>query len=154
MVNIVEAARSTIPFRALNLTIEDVVRHPDTRTIEFMVFLKTRNDSWEPADNGKSTTKLTLAAVSVAATGDILASKLESLTVTADTQDPDRLAQMPARLSVKIRLPRKTQSVRVVVQTQESDRIGTAELDRKTIDAAPEVHTSEPELITRPHQHR
>jgi VWFA-related protein len=150
MVNLVEAARSTIPFQALNLTIEDMVRHPDTRTIEFTVLLKPRNGSWEPADNGKSTTKLTLAAVSMAATRDILASKFESLTVTADTQDAARLAQMPARLPVKIRLPRKTQSVRVVIQTEESDRIGTAELDRKTIDAAPAVNTSDPELITRP----
>jgi hypothetical protein len=49
-----------------------------------------------------------------------------------------------------IRVPRKTQIVRVVVQTGESDRIGTAELDRKTIDAAPEAPTPQPKLIPRP----
>ncbi len=150
MVNLVEAARSTIPFQALNLTIEGVVRHPDTRTIEFTVLMKSRNDNWEPSDNGESTTNLMLAAVSVARSSDILASKVESLIVTANTQDATRLAEMPARLPVMIRLPRKTQFVRVVIQTRESDRIGTVELDRKTIDAAPEAPTPQPKLIPRP----
>jgi VWFA-related protein len=150
MVNLVEAARSTIPFQALNLTIESVVRHPDTRTIEFTVLMKSRNGNWEPSDNGKSTTHLMLAAVSVARSRDILASKVESLTVTANTQDTTRLAETPARLPVMIRITRKTQFVRVVIQTGESDRIGTVELDRKTIDAAPEAPTPQPKLIPRP----
>jgi VWFA-related protein len=149
MVNLVEAARSTIPFQALNLTIEGVVRHPDTRTIEFTVLMKSRNGNWEPSDDGKSTTNLMLAAVSVAGSRDILASKLESLILTANTQDATRLAEMPARLPVMIRIPRKTQFVRVVVQTGESDRIGAVELDRKTIDAAPEAPTPQPKLIPR-----
>jgi hypothetical protein len=93
-----------------------------------------------------------LAAVSMARSRDILASKLESLTVTEDTQDATRLAQTAARLPVMIRVPRKTQIVRVVVQTGESDRIGTAELDRKTIDAAPEAPTPQPKLTARPPQ--
>ena len=151
MVNLVEAARSTIPFQALNLTIEDVVRHPDTRTIGFTVLLKSESSNWEAADEGKSAANLTLAAVSLAGARDILASKLETLTVTAGTQDAARLAEMQARLPVTIRFPRKAQTVRVVVQTAESQRIGTAELDRKTIDAAPEAPTREPTLIPRLH---
>lgn len=43
MVNLVEAARSTIPFQALSLTTAEVVRHPDTRTIDFTVLLKSGN---------------------------------------------------------------------------------------------------------------
>ena len=148
MVNVVEAARSTIPFRALNLTIEDVVRHPDTRTIGFTVLLQLGHSNWEAADEGKSTTNLTLAAVSLAGARDILASKLETLTVTAGTQDAARLAEMPTRLPVTLRFPRKTQTVRVVIQTAESQRIGAAELDRKTIDAAPAAPTPAPKLIT------
>jgi hypothetical protein len=150
MVNLVEAARSTIPFQALHLTIEEVVRHPDTRTIDFTVLLKSGDGTWEAADNGKSTTNLTLAAVSLAGARNILASKLETLTVTAGTQDAARLAGMPARLPVTLRVPRKTQTVRVVIQTAESHRIGTAEVDRKTIDAAPAAPTPDPKLTLRP----
>jgi hypothetical protein len=149
MVNLVEAARSTIPFQALNLAIEDVVRHPDTRTLGFTVLMKPENSNWEATDDGKSTSNLTLAAVSLAGAGDILASKLETLTVTANTQDAARLAEMPTRLAVTLRYPRKTQTVRVVIQTAESQRIGAAELDRKTIDAAPEAPTPEPVLTPR-----
>ena len=54
---------------------------------------------------------------------------------------------MQVHLPVTVRFPRNTQTVRVVVQTAESQRIGTAELDRKIIDAAPEAPPREPTLI-------
>jgi VWFA-related protein len=149
MVNLVEAARSTIPFQALNLSIEDVVRHPDTRSVGLTLLLKPGQSDWDATDDGKSTTSLTLAAVSLAGARNILASKEETLTVTANTQDGASLAEMPTRLPVTIRFPRKAQTVRVVIQIAESQRIGTAELDRKTIDAAPEAPTQEPMLIPR-----
>ena len=149
MVNLVEAARSTIPFQALSLAIEDVVRHPDTRTLGFTVVLKPENSNWEATDDGKSTSNLTLAAVSLAGTGDIVASKLETLTVTANTQDATHLAEMPSRLAVTLRYPRKDSDLRVVIQTAESQRIGAAELDRKTIDAAPEAPNSRAGVIPR-----
>ncbi len=149
MVNLVEAARSTIPFQALSLTIEGVVRHPDTRTIEFTVLLKSGNGTWEAADGGKSTTNMTLAAVSLAGARNILASKVEKLTVTAGTQDPDRLAGMSTRLPVTLRVPRKTQTVRVVIEAAQSERIGAVELNRKTIDEAPALPTPQPKLAPR-----
>lgn len=149
MVNLVEAARSTIPFQALSLTIEGVVRHPDTRTIEFTVLLKSGNGTWEAADGGKSTTNMTLAAVSLAGARNILASKVEKLTVTAGTQDPDRLAGMSTRLPVTLRVPRKTQTVRVVIEAAQSERIGAVELNRKTIDEAPALPTPAPKLAPR-----
>jgi hypothetical protein len=43
MESLAEAAQASIPFQALDLTIEDVVRHPDTRTAAFTVVLKHRN---------------------------------------------------------------------------------------------------------------
>jgi hypothetical protein len=149
IVNLIEAARSTIPFQALDLAIDSVVRHPDTRTIEFTVLLKPRNRSWEAADDGKSTTDLMVAAASLNGNRDLLASRLEPLVVIADTQDAARLAGLSSRLPVIIRVPRKTQIVRVVVQTEKNGRIGAAELNRKAIDAAPEAPTPEPKLTTR-----
>jgi hypothetical protein len=49
-----------------------------------------------------------------------------------------------------IRIPRKTQSLRVVIQTAGNGRTGTVELDRKTIDNAPEAPTPDPKLIPQP----
>ena len=51
---------------------------------------------------------------------------------------------------MRLRVPPKTQSMRVVVQTPENGRIGAVELDRKTLDAAPQAPTPEPKLLSRP----
>jgi VWFA-related protein len=147
--NIAEAARSTIPFAALDMKVSSVVRHPDSRTAELTVLLKSKNLDWQPTDNGKSTAKLLLAAVSLTTDGDILASKVERLTWTVGTQDPARLGEDETRLTLTIRIPRKTRRVRVAMETEEGGRIGAADLDRKTIDSAPSTPTPEPQLAPR-----
>jgi VWFA-related protein len=149
MVNLDEAAQASIPFQALDVTIEGVVRHPDTRTAAFTVVLNPRNIDWDEAADGKSTANLALAAMSLSESGDILASKRETVTVTVNTKDPARLAATGTNLPVLIQLPPKTRNLRIAVQTVEGGRIGTAELDRKTIDAAPEVPTPPPKLQPR-----
>jgi len=150
MIDISEAVRSTIPFPALALTIEDLVRHPDTGRVEFTVVLKSGNIGWQAADNGKSTVDLTLAAASLTERGDVLASKAETVTASTASQDAARLAEVMTRMPMRLRVPPKTQSVRVVVQTAENGRIGAVELDRKTLDAAPQPPTPEPKLLSRP----
>ncbi len=154
IVNIAEAVRATIPFPALPLTIEGLVRHPDSGRVEFTVVLKSGNIVWQPADGGKSTTDLMLAAASLTEGRDILASKLESLTVSAESRDATRLAETVTRMPMRLRVPPKTQSVRVVVQTAENGRLGAVELTSKTLDAAPEAPTPEPKLISRPLKHQ
>ena len=149
MVNLSEAARSSIPFESLWVTLEHFVRHPDTGTAEFTVLLRPRNLDWQSADDGKSSLDLSLAAVSLSESRDVLASKLEEFPATANNQDPTRLAKTEVRLPMRIRIPGKTQSVRVVIETASNGRTGTIELDRKTIDAAPAASTPEPKLILR-----
>jgi hypothetical protein len=150
MVNLSEAARSTIPFEALGVTIENLVRHPDTGTAEFTVLLSPQNLDWQSTEDGKSSVDLLLAAASLSGDRSFLASRLESLRVYADSQDATLLARTGARRVMTIRLPRKTQSLRVVIQTSDNGRTGTVELDRKTIDSAPAAPTPEPKLIPQP----
>jgi VWFA-related protein len=154
MVNMSEAARSTIPFESLWITIEDLVRHPDTGTAEFTVLLTARNLDWQSTEDGKSRVELFLEVASLDGRRDFLASRLESRTATASNQDSTRLARTVMRIPVTIRIPRKTKSVRVVLQTPTNGRIGTAELDRKTIDNAPETPTPEPKLLSHPQTQR
>jgi VWFA-related protein len=150
MVNMTEAARSTIPFKSLEVTIEDLVRHPDTGTAEFTVLLPAQNLDWQSTEDGKSRFDLSVAAASLDGRRELLASKLESVTATASNQDSTRLAKTVTRVPVTIRIPRKTNSLRVVLQTAANGRIGTAELDRKTIDNAPEEPTPDAKLLPRP----
>ena len=146
-VNAVEAAQSTIPFNALDMKISSIVRHPDTRTAELTMLLKGKNLDWQATDRGKSTAKLTLLAVSLTGNKDILASKSETVTLSQATDNPARLAEYVTSLKFAIQVPRKTQSIRVVMETEDGGRIGAADLDRKAIDAAPESPTKEPQLL-------
>jgi VWFA-related protein len=150
MVNMTEAARSTIPFKSLNVMIEDLVRHPDTGTADFTVLLTAQKLDWQSTEDGKSRVELSLAAASLDGRRELLASKLEGVTATANNQDATRLAKTVTRVPMTIRIPRKTKSLRIVLQTAANGRIGTAELDRKTIDNAPEEPTPEPKLLSRP----
>jgi hypothetical protein len=148
MVNVTEAAESTIPFTALDVKVFSTARHPDTRSAEIMVELSSRNLGWLPTENGKSSVSLILAAMSLNANRDVLASKIETVTQSAPTQDPAQLSKELMRMKLSIRVPRKTQSVRVVVETEEGGRIGAADLTRQAIDTAPAMPTPEPRLVS------
>ena len=141
MINLAEAARATVPFTALDMKISNVVRHPDFSSVELTVELKGKNLGWSPTNDGKSTVRLIVGANSMSRRRDILASRFETLTYVAATQDPNRLARNLTRVTVTLQLPRKTESVRVVVQAEEGGQIGTADVDRRRLDAAPAMPT-------------
>jgi hypothetical protein len=146
VINIAEAAKATIPFESLGVTIENLVRHPDAGTAEFTVVLSPRNLDWQPDGIGKSTIRFFLAGASLNGDRHFLASRLQSLTVISNSEDPSLLAGAGAHLSMTLRIPRHTESVRVVIQTEANGRTGAVELDRKTIDSAPAVPTPEPKV--------
>jgi VWFA-related protein len=148
MINLSEAAHSTIPFSALDMHISSIVRHPDTRTAEVTVLLKSKGLDWEPIDDGKSIADITVAVASLTGNQDVLASKVERLVLRAPTQDPAHLARVVTPLHLTVRLSRKTQSIRVVMETATGGRIGAADLDRKALDLAPATPTPEPQLVS------
>jgi hypothetical protein len=150
MTRLSEAVQSTIPFNALDVDISRVERHPDTRTASLQIELKTKDLIWLPAEDGKSTVNLTLAAVSRDADDKILASRLQRMTLSSVLPDPAHMPLVASRFTVTLRVPRKTRSVRVVIENENGGRMGTADLDRKRIDDAPALPTPEPHLS----QHR
>jgi VWFA-related protein len=148
--NLANAAQSSIPFNALDVSLFDVVRHPDSGTAEFTVQLKSKNVTFLPTDDGKRTANLILAAASLNKDKRFLASRIHTLTLL--TQDMRPLPEVVSSFQLTIPVPRKTRRVRVVIQNEDGGRIGTADLDRETIEAAPAIPTPEPELVTRPEQ--
>jgi VWFA-related protein len=148
LINLSEAAHSTIPLSALDMHISSIVRHPDTHTADLTVLLKSKGVDWEPVDNGKSTADITVAVASLTGSQEVLASKVERLVLRAPTQDPTHLANLVTPLQLTVRVPRKTQSIRVVTETAAGGRIGAADLDRKALDVAPATPTPEPQLVS------
>ena len=139
MLRLAEATGSTIPFDALGVNLSDVVRNPKSRSAEFNVSLKSRNLTFEPADNGTSTAHLIVAAASLDQFGNILASRTQQITLVSHSLNPTHLPETASKIPLNVPVPRKTQRIRVAIQTDDSGgRIGSAELDRQAIETAPE----------------
>jgi VWFA-related protein len=150
MRSIASAARATVPFTALALRVDGVVRHPDTQTAEITVQMDPKELQWLPAEGGKSSTNVMMASATLTGRRDILTSRVQSMTVMANTQNASLLAEgPPIAVPFTVRLSKKTQSVRVIAETETGGRIGTAEVNRARIDAAPAVATPPPVLQPR-----
>jgi hypothetical protein len=89
-----------------------------------------------------------VAAASLNNNRNILASRIQHAMLVTTTQDPARLPTIASRFQLTVPYPSKARTIRVVVEDQNGDRIGTAELDRKLIDAAPEAPSPEPQLVS------
>ena len=148
MAKLAEAVQSAIPFNALDVRLSDVVRHPDSQTAEFTVQLKSKNVTFLATEDDKNSANLILAAASLNKDRRFLATRIHTLTLL--TQDMRPLPDVVSSFQLTIPIPRKTRSVRVVIENEDGGRIGTADLDRKAIDAAPATPTDEPQLTTRP----
>jgi VWFA-related protein len=146
MAKLVEATLATIPFSALDLNLSGAVRHPDTRSAEFTVKLSSKNLTWLPVDDGKDAVTLTLEAASLNQYRSILASRVQKLTLEVSPENLARLPDVASHFRLTIRVPKKTRCIRVAIENEDGGRIGTAELGRKAIDAAPEAPTPEPQL--------
>jgi VWFA-related protein len=146
-IDLAEAARSTIPFSSLDLKVSGVVRHAGNHTADITLLLQSKGIRWQPANNGESAAYITVAAASLTKSQDVLASKVERLALSVPTQDPSHLAKAVSRFQVTVRIPPKTRSIRVLTETANGGRIGAADLDRKTIEAAPDMPAPDPQLL-------
>ena len=108
MIKLAEAVESTIPFGSLNLSLSGVVRHPDTRTAEFTVEVKSKNLRFEPAPDGTGIAQLIVAAASLNQYGNILASRTQTVTLVAHSLDPAQLPEVASRFPFMLQVQRKT----------------------------------------------
>jgi hypothetical protein len=150
MSDLAEAVRSSVPFKALDLNIAGVVRHPDAQTAELTVWISGKNLDWQLSDDGKEQAFFTLQAVSLSRNNDVLASKMQKWRLSTPAQGLDRLANGSSRIPVTLRVPRRTRIVRVAIASGGEGRLGTAEVDRKTLDAAPALPSPNPQLAPAP----
>ncbi len=148
--DLADAAQSTVPFMALTLKVSDIVQHPDTQTADFTVQLKGRDLIWQPSDNGSSTTNVILKVVCLTGDGKIVASRVQDLTLSGPTQNSTQLSEMVTPLPVSLRVPKNTQAVRIVVESEDNGRIGAIDLDHNAIASATATPTPVPKLKHRP----
>ena len=115
--------------------------------MELTGHLRAQDLNWLPIENGMSRVDLIVAAASLNDYRDVLTSRLQGMQVTATTKNLTHLAsEDTVAMTFTLRIPKKAKSVRVVMETENGERIGTAEVSRKAIDAAPAEPTPQPKL--------
>jgi hypothetical protein len=119
-----------------HLIIESLVMNAYSQTADLTLMLQSKDLDWKVAGNGKSKADLILITTSLDKRGDILFWSKESLTITSDIEDAEKLAMANTRLSAKVKIPTKTNKVRFLIQSADEREIGACEVDRKTIYAA------------------
>lgn len=146
LINLLEAAESTIPFNGLHVDLTGVVRHPDALTVEVALQLKSKNLNWLPESEKTNSANLAIAAVSLNGDEKVVASRLQNITLSADAGQAAQATGIVSRFRITLPVPRKTKRVRIVVDNVDGGRMGSVDLTRKAIDAAPAAPTSEPHL--------
>jgi len=146
MIKLADAVQAAIPFNSLSVDLANVVRHPDSNTAEFTVVLHSRNLDFLPTEDGKEDVPLIVAAASLNSARYILASRIARTTLQTPSQNLAELPIVATRFKIVVPYPKRTRTVRIAVEDQNGGRIGTAQLDRQLIDAAPEAPTPEPQL--------
>ena len=132
-----QAALSQIPLTALDLKILKVVKFPEFGTAVLTVQVNTKNLDWHKDEDGKSSTNLYVASATMNDHKRMLASMFGKVTGVLRTQDPTVLAAADCEFTVTVRVPEKTREVRLMMETEDAGRIGTVDISRNTIDAAP-----------------
>lgn len=148
MQSMAEAVQATVPYTNLQLHVSDVLRHPDSQSVEVILQVFPKDLNWTPSDDGTSSASLLVASAAMNRYRDILRGRMRTLNFTAHTQDQSVIAQqLPLIVDVTIPAPRKkTQFVRVAVETEHGGRLGTAEFDRAMLEKAPAAPTAQPRL--------
>lgn len=148
--NIAEAVQTNVPFTSLGVSVEKIIRHHDTNSAEITVGVNMKGVAWTPRAEGGSGADIGFAGASLSGGHDVLASKTEAFTLTTPWQDEPHLQRVYGKLSMFLRIPRNTKTVRIVVGTLAGGRIGAVDIDRKMIDTAPDLPTPKPRLLPQP----
>ena len=119
-----------------HLTIESLVLNTYSQTADLTLTLQSKDLDWKVTGNGKSKADLILITASLDKRGEVLFWSRESRTITADTEDAEKLAMANSRLSANVKILTKTNKVRFLIQSSDEREIGALEVDRKTIYAA------------------
>jgi len=148
MQSMAEAVQATVPYTNLKLHVSDVLRHPDSTSVEVILQVFPGDLNWTPSDDGTSSAGLLVASAALNRYRDIVRGRMRTLNFTAHTQNKKVIAQqLPLIVDVTIPTPlKKTQFVRVAVETEHGGRLGTAEFDRAMLDKAPATPTPQPHL--------
>ena len=149
MMKLAEAMQASFPITSIGLLAGTILRHPDAKTVQTTILIKSKNLDFLPDESGKNSDQLLLAAASLDASRRLLASRVQRETLKTDVTDPGKLPYVAAQITITVPFPRKAKTLRIVVEDENGGRIGSVELERSSVDNAPEAPSPKPELTPR-----
>jgi VWFA-related protein len=140
-----EAAQSSLPFDALEISAVPTCRHPDSRTVELNVRLRSSDLHWQQDADGQSYATLVMLAESLSKDRTVLASRTFAHALVVP-KTPEELTDKFVATRFTVSIPPKTKLLRIAALTRAGGRIGSVEVARSSMDAAPPTSTPQPHL--------
>lgn len=132
-----KAASSEVAFKQITVGVKGVTQYAAERTAVFEIALKPGELKLAQRPDGVWAGEVVIAAVSTDGARDVLANASKAMAVTAST-DAVAHANVPLfKLSITLRVPRRTSKLRFVVRDMTSGKIGSADLSRKDVESVP-----------------
>jgi VWFA-related protein len=150
IIKLEQALHATIPINALEVSLGDLLRHPDSNSVQLTAILKSKHLDFLPDESGKGSVHLLIAAASLDASRRLLSMRVERIALETTLTDHSHLPVVASRTPITVGLPRRARTLRLVVEDEDSGRIGADEIDRAFVENAPEAPTSNPDLVPRP----
>lgn len=149
MIKLAESLQAVIPINSLDVSTGAILRHSDTKSVQITILIKSKNLDFLPDESSKNSDRLLVAAASLDGSRRILASRLQQTNLETAITDASKLPKFAAQFPITVPFPRRAKSIRIVIEDENGGRIGSAELDKSSVDIAPEAPSPGPELVPR-----
>lgn len=142
--SLAQAAQTTFPYSQLRVSLDRVVRHSDSSTVDLTLRIQPSHLTWQVQPDGHHIATVTLVAVSLNGRRSFLSSIVRGLGIEGPAARWETAPIEP--FHVVLRIPSKMSEVRIVVADDRTQALGSIDLSRKSIDAAPSEPTPVPTL--------
>jgi hypothetical protein len=114
--------------------------------VELTVEIDDSRVHWQAEEDGKSSLEVMAMGAGKSAHGDLDRPRLLRVPFVVHSKKAEELARAKPKFKMTLPLSRETKTVRLAIAVNDGERVGTVDVDRKTLDAAPEAPTANPGL--------
>ena len=140
-----KAAISSVPFSDLSVGVKGVNYYKPEQTSTFEIALKPGEIKMEQGADGIWKGEIVIAAVSTNGDHDILASASKAMAVTASNAAMAHAKVPVLKVTINLRVPRRTHTLRFVVRDMSTGRMGAFDMAKNIADTTPVATTPMPQ---------
>lgn len=131
------AGTAGVQFNAIHFLAQPVRRDPAQETVTFKLLLRPADLTFQPSGSGPLVGNIAVGAMSVGGTHDMLASNAAVMAVQASNVAGSQSTQPKLPVEITVKVPKKTNHVRLVVRDAVTGKLGSFDLDKAAAEATP-----------------